>query len=47
MYAIRSYYDYDNLQLPLTRLLELLEQAESELTDIEQITVPARIVHLV
>ncbi|MBB6056719.1 urea carboxylase [Tolumonas osonensis] len=37
---------YDNLQLPLTRLLELLEQAESELTDIEQITVPARIVHL-
>nr|WP_321268794.1 urea carboxylase [uncultured Tolumonas sp.] len=37
---------YDNLQLPLTRLLALLEQAESELTDIEQITVPARIVHL-
>lgn len=37
---------YDNLQLPLTRLLELLEQAESELTDIEQITVPARVVHL-
>jgi urea carboxylase len=37
---------YDNLQLPLTHLLDLLEQAESELTDIEQITVPARIVHL-
>lgn len=37
---------YDNLQLPLTSLLELLEQAESELTDIEQITVPARIIHL-
>nr|WP_321240520.1 urea carboxylase [uncultured Tolumonas sp.] len=37
---------YDNLQVPLTRLLELLEQAESELADIEQITVPARIVHL-
>ena len=37
---------YDNLLLPLTRLLDLLEQAESELTDIEQIKVPARIVHL-
>lgn len=37
---------YDNLQLPLSRLLELLELAESELTDIDHIKVPARVVHL-
>ncbi|MGL5284597.1 MAG: carboxyltransferase domain-containing protein, partial [Aeromonas sp.] len=37
---------YDNLRLPLATLLERLEQAESELTDIDQITIPSRIVHL-
>jgi len=37
---------YDNLRLPLTRLLEVLEQAESQLTDIDTLDVPARVVHL-
>lgn len=37
---------YDNLHLPLPQLLKLLEQGESELTDIDQIKVPARVVHL-
>ncbi|UPW20308.1 urea carboxylase [Agarivorans sp. TSD2052] len=37
---------YDNLQLPLADLLETLEQAEATLGDINQLTVPARVVHL-
>lgn len=37
---------YDNLQLSLSQLLKLLERAESELTNIDQIKVPARVVHL-
>ena len=37
---------YDNLQLPLARLLALLEQAEGQLTDIDSLRVPARVVHL-
>lgn len=37
---------FDNLRLPRTKLLEVLEQLESELEDIERLSVPARIVHL-
>lgn len=37
---------YDNLQLPVAELLAILEQAESELTNIESMKVPARIVRL-
>ncbi len=37
---------YNNLQLPLTKLLALLEKAEADLGDIDQLTVPARVVHL-
>lgn len=37
---------FDNLRLARSSLLTLLQQAESELTDIEQLEVPARIVHL-
>jgi urea carboxylase len=37
---------YDNLQLSLDKLLALLAQAEAELGDISQLTVPSRIVHI-
>jgi len=37
---------YNNLQLPLTELLTLLEKAEADLGDIDKLTVPARVVHL-
>ncbi|MFM2480063.1 urea carboxylase [Celerinatantimonas sp. YJH-8] len=37
---------YDNLTLPVEELLTLLEQAESELTNIDEMKVPARIVRL-
>lgn len=37
---------YDNLQLPIDQLLSLLEDAEAGLGDIDQLTVPARVVHL-
>ncbi|MCG6202147.1 urea carboxylase [Psychromonas antarctica] len=37
---------YDNLQLPLASLLQLLEQAEDALGDISKLTVPSRIVHI-
>jgi urea carboxylase len=37
---------YDNLQLPLTDLLVLLAEAEDELGDVSQLTVPSRIVNI-
>ncbi|MBW8191060.1 urea carboxylase [Neiella marina] len=37
---------YNNLQLPLTQLLPLLEQLEASLGDIDTLKVPARVVHL-
>ncbi|MDO6513056.1 urea carboxylase [Neptuniibacter sp. 2_MG-2023] len=37
---------YDNLQLPIAKLIELLEHAEADLGDIDKLTVPARIVSL-
>tara|TARA_R110001583_G_scaffold7720_3_gene37844 strand:- start:13039 stop:16641 length:3603 start_codon:yes stop_codon:yes gene_type:complete len=37
---------YDNLQLPLTELLALLAEAEDELGDVSQLTVPSRIVNI-
>ncbi|TCS41025.1 urea carboxylase [Reinekea marinisedimentorum] len=37
---------YNNLQLPQAKLLDILEQAEAALGDIEQLSVPARVVHL-
>ncbi|WP_220718065.1 urea carboxylase [Agarivorans litoreus] len=37
---------YNNLELPLERLLAILEQAEASLGDIDQLSVPARVVHL-
>ncbi|MDO6765351.1 urea carboxylase [Agarivorans sp. 1_MG-2023] len=37
---------YNNLELPLSKLLDILEQAEASLGDINQLSVPARVVHL-
>lgn len=37
---------YDNLQLPLASLLDILEQAEASLGDIRSLSVPSRIVHI-
>jgi urea carboxylase len=37
---------YDSGILPRTRLLDLLEIAESELPDLDNLTIPSRIVHL-
>lgn len=37
---------YDNLVLPQRELLDLLAQAENELGDVSQLTVPSRIVHI-
>ncbi|CAG8998265.1 MAG: Carbamoyl-phosphate synthase large chain [Candidatus Celerinatantimonas neptuna] len=37
---------YDNLILPVAQLLNILEQAESELTHIDSMKVPARVVRL-
>jgi urea carboxylase len=37
---------YDNLLLPLQKLLKILAQAEDALGDISQLTVPSRIVHI-
>ncbi|MBD1390077.1 urea carboxylase [Neiella sp. HB171785] len=37
---------YNNLQLPQAKLLAQLEQIETSLGDIDQLTVPARVVHL-
>ncbi len=37
---------YDSLNLPLQDLLSILERAESELQNIEELDLPARIVHL-
>ncbi|MCM2678680.1 urea carboxylase [Echinimonas agarilytica] len=37
---------YDNFKLPMADLLAILETSESALTDIDELKVPARIVHL-
>ncbi len=37
---------YDSLQLPQAQLLAHLQQAEQQLTDLEQMELPSRIVHL-
>ncbi|HEY5716499.1 MAG TPA: urea carboxylase, partial [Psychromonas sp.] len=37
---------YNNLQLPLDKLLALLSQAEDALGDVSQLSVPSRIVHI-
>jgi urea carboxylase len=37
---------YDNLQLPLVKLLNLLTEAEDALGDVSQLSVPSRIVYL-
>lgn len=37
---------YDNLILPRAKLLQYLEEVETQLTDIDELTVPARVVHI-